>query len=434
MKHRLLRAVALMLMSTFLFSLVLASSGSGKIKLTFWHLFKADPSGKEPRAYALWKSLDLFERIYPDIKVQQEQVPWGQIERRLIPMAAVGETPDVVHIFSIFLAQHVEAGTIAPLDEYVKNWDPSDWFLGWDPATIDGKIWGVPEEYRAVVLEYRADYLEEAGLDVPKTWHDVGIAAAKLTTETRRGFSIGASLKDFGDNLNELLAPVIWDAGGEVFDEDFRLKYNNEAGLKVFKMLYDLMYKYHAIDETVIDDDYNTIHQALRAGTLAMGTLGFHRVGTIRKQGNFGENFQFTPLPSFQDGGLYGSGKPAPAFIFNWFFSIGKYAKHPEAGMLLIQWMNDRVVKTEYAKAGLLPPRYSVYEDPWFRGDAIQVRDLVRLKDYIRDYGKPLIWPPWTTDYWKIVATETQKMWLKKQSPEETLNIIEKRYNEEVLR
>jgi ABC-type glycerol-3-phosphate transport system substrate-binding protein len=131
---------------------------------------------------------------------------------------------------------------------------------------------------------------------------------------------------------------------------------------------------------------------------------------------------------------MYGKGNPAPAALTAWAFCIGKHAKHPEEGMLLIRWMSERIIKTQYAKAGILPPRYPNFEDPWFEGDAIEVRDLLYLRNYIRNYGKAFIWPPWAFDYWKLAGAELQKMWLKRQSVQETLDNIEQKYNEELLR
>lgn len=434
-----MKVVSIVLVFAFSFSLMVWSAGQAEseesVEITYWDLFEPSPNEEQPRAYALWEAFNLFEEKYPNIKVKAEAVPWGVIERKLIPMAASGETPDVVNVIRGLLALHVDAGTIAPIDKYVASWDSSDWMGGWEPMTIKGKIWGLPAEYRAqVMFEYRADFLKEAGLTVPTTWQDLAGAAKKLTTKTRRGFSIGASLKDTGLNLNELLMTLVWDAGGEIFDEDFNLLYDNEAGLEAFQMLYDLMHKYHAIDKTVLDEDYSTIHQAFVAGTLAMGTISSVRVGTIRKQGNLGENFQIAPLPSYKDGGLHGVGKPSPTLLDGWNHCLGKYAKHPEEAMLLMKWMSEPIVKIKYAKAGIVPPRYSVFKDPFFDQDTLQVRDLLTLKKYIGDYGKFVINPPWNTDYWKLVATEIQRMWLDQQTPQETLATIVKKYKADIMK
>ncbi|MBO3662541.1 extracellular solute-binding protein [Microbacterium stercoris] len=97
--------------------------------------------------------------------------------------------PDVMYEDTFMIKSDVDAGYLAPLDDYVESWDEWDQF--YDNAKDagrgdDGSIYGIPMGTDTRALWYNTDLFEQAGLPVPwepKTWEDVLDAAATIKAE-----------------------------------------------------------------------------------------------------------------------------------------------------------------------------------------------------------------------------------------------------------
>src|SRR5262245_57797965 len=66
-----------------------------------------DPEQKEMRA-----ALDAFEKANPGIKANLERMAWKDARDQFLREAAVGETPDVVHIAFVWAKEMGEAGAL----------------------------------------------------------------------------------------------------------------------------------------------------------------------------------------------------------------------------------------------------------------------------------------------------------------------------------
>lgn len=91
-------------------------------------------------------------------------------------------------------------------------------------------LYGLPFRGHAFMLFYREDILEELGLEVPQTWQDMYDAAQIIEENTdMQGISLYYGVST-GQNLFAWLS-MLWGAGGELFDENMRPIFNNEAGV-----------------------------------------------------------------------------------------------------------------------------------------------------------------------------------------------------------
>jgi sorbitol/mannitol transport system substrate-binding protein len=94
-------------------------------------------------------------------------------------MAAGGDSPfDIMHMANTGINEFGDAGWLLPLndlvDKYRDEYDLDDISqTGWDGATIDGVIYGIPATANTLHLAYRSDIFEEYGLEVPTTYDEV---------------------------------------------------------------------------------------------------------------------------------------------------------------------------------------------------------------------------------------------------------------------
>jgi len=237
-----------------------------KVTLEVWDWL--DPAGNAPRQIARANTWEAFQKEYPEVNFELSVVPSSIINSNLIQAAAVGDSPDVSFVFNIFQTLHVDAGSIAPMDEYADVIGSDDWLISWEEdGFYNGHKYFVPWDKRATVLYYRADLFQEAGLTVPKTWKEACETAVKLTTPDRSGFVVGLSKAELGDALENYVKPTIWAAGGELFDEEGNALFNSDAGARAFQVIYDLIYKYKAMSKIVLGYDYDGVTDAMKSGT-----------------------------------------------------------------------------------------------------------------------------------------------------------------------
>lgn len=120
--------------------------------------------------------------------------PANQFEQKLSIAVASNDLPDIIPAGLPLLSKLVESGVATDMtdiiDEYLTPFTrelfEEDDYLAIKQATINGRVMGVPQAYGAKegasMLYIRADWLEELGLEVPKTIEDL-IEVAKAFKE-----------------------------------------------------------------------------------------------------------------------------------------------------------------------------------------------------------------------------------------------------------
>ncbi len=412
-----IRIVRMLVCGVVVLWLMTPSIASAATEIVFWNNFQVD---KSPRGQALARNVERFQAKHPDIRVRVEVAPFATVDANLIQGAAAGSTADVVKIYNIALPLHVSAGSIQPLDKYAEKTDKTDWLLPWSSTVFDGKKYALPYEYRFFALLYRKDILDKAGMRVPTTWDEVCQAAGKINSPQVMGYAFGLSQAQATSVLLEWADDMVLSAGGKWFDEKGRAIPNNLAAVKFFQTIADLVGKCRASGQAVVGFTYETIHQGLAAGTIAMAGLGTHRYVAIRAAGAK-ENLLWAPPPSYE------KGKPAPVHVLGWTLVMGKHTKQPEAAWKFMEFMTSPEAQVLVAQGGEMPTRKSTYKDAWFKSP--EAKFMAEWSEYIAQNGRPGHYPAGWLNFGQILAEETQAIVLKGVAPEQALaNVVEK-YN-----
>jgi multiple sugar transport system substrate-binding protein len=185
------------------------------LNLVVWN----QPPEARPAERALWdEEAQGFEEaahshFSEDVKVVPISRPF--IQQQFVSVMASGKGPDVAHIWVGALPTLARQGLLAPLDAETAAWDQRDLVPAalWDPARVDGKIYGVPRDSYFYVLLIRRDLFVKAGLDPghpPANWDELAEAAKKLTDKEHgvAGFAFNPTAEAFMD--------FVWQAGGEL--------------------------------------------------------------------------------------------------------------------------------------------------------------------------------------------------------------------------
>lgn len=129
---------------------------------------------------------------HSNVSIDVRAVPFGDLLTTVRAEAGGSAAPTISGIYDLWLPELVNDGIVAAApselaDEVRDNWTPGVV----DAATVDGDVYGVPNEINAYALNYRRSHLEEAGFDgPPETWEELVEMAEALSTDGRQGFGL----------------------------------------------------------------------------------------------------------------------------------------------------------------------------------------------------------------------------------------------------
>lgn len=173
---------------------------------------------------ALQARLDAFMAENPNVSVAF--VPSSDHTVTMQTAFASGEYPQVFYVDSSKLPDWVEAGVVAVGEDEIEN--PEGLYPDLlDIFTLDGVTYCPAKDFSTMALQYNKDLFDAAGLEYPNadwTWDDLRSAAEALT-DADAGVIGLVTPPNF-----ERWLPFLYQAGGDLFDEDGNLALDSDAG------------------------------------------------------------------------------------------------------------------------------------------------------------------------------------------------------------
>ncbi len=165
---------------------------------------------------------------------------------------------------------------IRPLDDYVAKY--GEGLQKTQLITIDGKVMAVAFMANAQHLFYRADILEKAGVQPPKTYEEMLEAAKLIKEKGLMDHPLGGTYKA-GWNLGEEFVNMYIGMGGEFFKEgSAEPAINNEKGVATLEMLKSLSTH---MNPDFLTFDSNALQAEFEAGKTAMAVFWGSRYGAV---------------------------------------------------------------------------------------------------------------------------------------------------------
>jgi len=173
----------------------------------------------------------------------------------------------------------INEGTIRPLDDLVAE-------FGQDLSPnqlirINGQIMAIAMMVNTQHLMYRADILEEIGIEVPTSWDEVFAAADKIAAADVVDHPLGATLKS-GWNLAQDFNNMFLGYGGQFVDDANMPTLNNEAGINALETM-KAMTPY--LDPEFLVSDSTYVQQQFQQGKIAMANLWASRASAMDLEG-----------------------------------------------------------------------------------------------------------------------------------------------------
>jgi len=184
------------------------------VTIQFWHTYSVETE----TPFLQDVLIPEFEAAYPNIKVEQVQVPYDEFRRKLLTAIAGGTAPDMIRADIIWVPEFADMGALVALDELMPDFDTyRDAVFPGPLATnyFNGHYYGLPLDTNTRVLVYNNTMFEAAGVEGPPATMDEFLAACEKIK------ALGDDKYCFADGGTYAWAinPWIWSFGGAVTDE-----------------------------------------------------------------------------------------------------------------------------------------------------------------------------------------------------------------------
>jgi alpha-glucoside transport system substrate-binding protein len=356
--------------------------------------------------------IDGFTKLYPDVKVEIQPVPFDQTQALLTQQFAAGSPPDVAVALPGIIRQFSKEKLLLNLDDLWNTWVKQ----GAYNASLRQIAQGTDGHTDAVFFKgninaliwYHPQQLKQLGIRVPTTWSQFIGALNKVKAAGEQPFTVGGA-----DQwpLTQWVDPIILRvAGPRAFNalERGQIPWNSPGIVRSFQVLGGLIKNYWTSDTLAtkfIDE----------ACGWATGKYAFDNQGAFinliapgqcDKKLKPGRDFTFFLMPKYR------ASAPNAQFVSGDLFVGAKATKNPEATKALLAYLGSAAAQSIWARrGGYIAPnakvRLSVYPnvndrraaalwpknpttaagydlDDWIGGE-IQVKYRQQLAQFVRD-------------------------------------------------
>jgi len=219
-----------------------------------------------------------FEAENPDLAVNWVDVPWADMETKILAAVSAGNAPDVVNLNPNFASQLATRGAWLTLDDKLTEEEKAVYLPKIFEATqIDGDSFGFPWYLTARVTLYNTEIFEAAGVaEPPATFAELAAVARQIKDETGKyAFFISFVPEDAADVLQSFVqmgVPLVDDAGNAAF--------NTPEGKAVFQYWTDL-YQQELLPREVLTQGHQQAIQLYQSGETAILASGAEFLSSI---------------------------------------------------------------------------------------------------------------------------------------------------------
>lgn len=263
--------------------------------------------GKTKLVYATWnenqkesiqKTIDGFNKVYPDIEVEIQVTPWAEYWTKMEAAAGSGNLPDIITMHTNEFEKYAKAGALAELEDLNtvdENFSYENYEEGITNLYVyDGKHYGVPKDKDCVVLVYNKDIFDAAGMEYPTgdwNWDDLYNAAEKLTDKDNGIYGFNAY-----NNEQEAWGNFLYENDGGFIDEEKKVSLlDSDKSIEAMEFFMDMNHKFSPSKEMLAETDVISL---FASGKIAMQPIGNWQLSYFTDNEDFKDSFEIAPLPA----------------------------------------------------------------------------------------------------------------------------------------
>lgn len=297
-----------------------------------------------------------FEAEHPGVKIRSEQLNWGNGLDKIVVALANGKAPDICELGSTWTGKFMSEGVLADITERVS--DLRSQYHLWEPATWEGRVYGMPWLVGTRVLFYNRALFKAAGLDPdipPRTWDELLIAAKAIHQPDKGIYGFGVNAGE-GHILYKKFLPFVWGNGGSILDGQGNFCFDSPATREALEFYRRLMAFGLKEKQDILDD-------AFKKGCLGLEISGSWNFAKYPKEApdlDFGT--ALIPPPA------EGRGRSC-SFLGGQILVLFKSCKDPQAATEFLRFLTKAENTLPITKEALVsfPTDKAAYEDDFFR-------------------------------------------------------------------
>lgn len=219
-----------------------------------------------------------FERENPNLKVRWVDVPWADMEKKILTAVSANTAPDVVNLNPNFASQLAERNAWMYLDEQVpaavrKQYLPNIW----QASTLNGKTFGIPWYLTTRVTMYNTDLFKQAGVNKPPATYAELVPIAKQIKDKTGKYAFFTTVVP-GDS-GELLESLV-QMGVQLVDAEGKAAFNTPKGKAAFEYWVNL-YKQGLMPPAALTEGHRHAIDLYQQGNTAILASGAEFLNTI---------------------------------------------------------------------------------------------------------------------------------------------------------
>lgn len=356
------------------------------------------------------------------VQVKILGVPHDAMHQQFLSDALSGSGAyDVFTADQPWVPEFASKGLLVALDDRISATDRSD-FAGstLDTVTYQNKIYALPFLVHNLVMYYRTDLLQQAGLSgPPKTWEEYRAYAKKLTNKATGVYGTLVEGKQNGEAAIHLEA-FMQQAGGDIVSADMKPSIDSAEGLAAAKLMTGLAFDDQSTPPGLLD--LTDMQGLFLQGKLAMAPQWpyLYSLAKDPSQSKVVGKFAVAPSP----------GNPHQvSTTFSWGFAVSAGSKNQEAAWEWVKWATGTDVQAQFGRTMINPvPRKSAVtkvmaDTALTEADRAAISTFAKSVEASRTIPMSPLYPQWQD----AMAVAVSSIMSKTQSPEDALKVAQAR-------
>jgi putative chitobiose transport system substrate-binding protein len=297
-----------------------------------------------------------FEGENPEVKVRWVDVPWADMQSKILTAVSAKTAPDVVNLNPDFAAQLAGRNAWLDLDDQIAP-DVRDQYLPkiWQAGMLEGKSFGIPWYLTTSVAIYNTALLDQSGVSQPPaTYTELAQVAKQVKDATGKyAFFVTVVPEDSAEVLQSLVQ-----MGVTLLDAEGNAAFNTSEGKAAFQYWTEL-YQQNLLPKEVLTQGHRRAIELYQAGETAILSSGPQFLKTIETNAPAIAQISATAPQITGD-----TGKKSVA-VMN--LVIPRDTDQPEAAVKFALYVTNNDNQLAFAKAAsVLPSTAAALQDAYF--------------------------------------------------------------------
>jgi putative chitobiose transport system substrate-binding protein len=297
-----------------------------------------------------------FEKEHPGTTVKWVDVPWADMQSKILTAVSAGTAPDVVNLNPDFAAQLAGRNAWLDLDERVGKSDRDQYLPKiWQANMLNGKSFGIPWYLSTSITIYNQDLLKQAGISQPPTTYEELAQVARQMKEKTGKYAFFMTFVP--EDSSEVLQSFV-QMGAEVLNDQGKSAFNSPAGKAVFQYWTDL-YQQGLLPKEVLTQGHRRGIELYQSGEIALLSTGAQFLKTIETNA--------PAIAKVSASAAQISGKTPKNNVAVMNVVIPRNTDQPDAALKFALFITNNANQLSFAKAAnVLPSTTQALQDSYF--------------------------------------------------------------------